>query len=756
MLGLVGASAAHAATPVGGYAEQTYANVKMGVGMDFAPDGRLFVAGKTGVVQVVKPDGTVSTLLDISSHVNSQVDRGLTGIAVDSAFATNHWLYLLYTYEPGGGDASGPKTTRLTRVTVNTNNTVANPSSPETIILGSYKPSLFDQACPAPSNTTDCIPADGVSHVGGTVRSAPDGTLWVGNGDGTFSATNAPDPFRTFDTASYAGKILHISRSGRGLAGHPFCPGTNDLTQVCTKVYATGFRNPFRFDFASQGGLWAGDVGEGQHEELDHVTGGGNYGWPCYEGGDHFAPRANNSKCQALYAKEGTPDGMRGATYMYDHEPGHGAVILGGPELHSAAYPDLDGDVMFGDIDLGFLDRLSFDESGTPTRHPFATGYGGVDMRVGPDGLLYTANFFNITRFAPVDGNRPPVARATATPPYGEAPLHVTLDAGASSDPDGDALTYSWDFGDGSADAAGAQAGHDYAAGTYDATVTVSDPSGASDTATVTVRSGVQAPSLLVDGPDTYRDGDPVTLTAAASDAAGHDLSPAVQWHVELRHNDHTHVLTDATGPSVTFTPLRDHDTDAHYEVAASVTDDAGLVTTRATRLDGETAPVEITLEPEGAPGLFSYGALDYPWPLTRRSVIGFRTILAAPRTVTYNGQVLAFNWWSDDPRISHEVTVPPQGLQIHAKYARDPKPPETTITGAQGLYRTATPSFTFSASEPATFQCRADQRPWVACTSGWKTPALTNGNHQVSVRAIDWSGNVDATPATKSFTVLA
>ena len=39
--------------------------------------------------------------------------------------------------------------------------------------------------CPAPSNTVDCIPADSDSHSIGTVRSAPDGTLWVGNGDGS-------------------------------------------------------------------------------------------------------------------------------------------------------------------------------------------------------------------------------------------------------------------------------------------------------------------------------------------------------------------------------------------------------------------------------------------------------------------------------------------------------------------------------------------------------------------------------------------
>jgi hypothetical protein len=87
-----------------------------------------------------------------------------------------------------------------------------------------------------------------------------------------------------------------------------------------------------------------------------------------------------------------------------------------------------------------------------------------------------------------------------------------------------------------------------------------------------------------------------------------------------------------------------------------------------------------------------------------------------------------------------------------------DTTAPNTTITsGPTGTTTDNTPTFTFSASESGSaFQCRLDSGAWVACTSPWTTTALTDGMHGIAVRAIDAAGNVDATPATQSFTVAA
>ena len=95
------------------------------------------------------------------------------------------------------------------------------------------------------------------------------------------------------------------------------------------------------------------------------------------------------------------------------------------------------------------------------------------------------------------DGNAPPIANFTTTPANGDAPLDVNFDASTSTD-DGGIISYSWTFGDDS-NSTGVTTSHNYAtAGTYTATLTITDDEGKStNTDRIITVNDPNAPTLL-------------------------------------------------------------------------------------------------------------------------------------------------------------------------------------------------------------------------------------------------------------------
>ena len=85
--------------------------------------------------------------------------------------------------------------------------------------------------------------------------------------------------------------------------------------------------------------------------------------------------------------------------------------------------------------------------------------------------------------------------------------------------------------------------------------------------------------------------------------------------------------------------------------------------------------------------------------------------------------------------------------------WAVDTTAPVTTITdGPDALTKLTTASFTFTADEPATFECALDSDMFSECRTEYA--GLTDGQHRLQVRATDAAGNTDATPASYSWTV--
>ncbi|MFH1723998.1 MAG: PKD domain-containing protein [Elusimicrobiota bacterium] len=127
------------------------------------------------------------------------------------------------------------------------------------------------------------------------------------------------------------------------------------------------------------------------------------------------------------------------------------------------------------------------------------------EAQVGADGRVYVADNHNhrVQVFAPPVTNRPPVAEAgpDQTALVGES---VHFDGSGSSDPDGSIVSYEWDFGDGSENAAGANVSHPYSqAGIFTVTLTVTDDQG--DTGTDTALATAQ--DFCPDDPDKVEPG---------------------------------------------------------------------------------------------------------------------------------------------------------------------------------------------------------------------------------------------------------
>jgi glucose/arabinose dehydrogenase len=569
-----------------GFSLETVAQVEQPVGLAFAPDGRMFIWQRHGVVRVFKNGSLVpGSFIDISGRVNTEVDRGMLGLALDLDASGNGYVYLFYSSEEDAGRVgSGPdaRSAHLIRVR-------ANPAAPDVALAGSEE--LILGSCDGtPDGGPHCIKLEKRTHANDDIHFSPDGKLFVSIGDSADFEHADVLAFNSQSLDSYNGKLLRLNPDGSAPTDNPFYdPAAPD--SVRSRVYSYGLRNPFRFTFhPATGEPYIGDVGWNNWEEVNRGR-GANFGWPCYEG---------NQK-QPDYQDLALPDGRKPCAelpeqavtppfYTYHHTlaqaPDVGSSVTGGPFYTATQFPEkFRGNLFIGDFANKWISRIVVNPDGSYGQSVrFANEVGPVvDLKVGPDGALYYVDFFGGAVRRIVYDQRHPVARASAAPTFGQSPLAVQFSSEGSHDPGGSALRYRWEFGDGATSEL-PNPSHVYVAATptvFTAKLTVTNAQNlSSPPAEVKITLGSSPPTAKITLPfdgTRVRAGDHINYTGAASDP-DETISPSqMSWQVLLHHNTHTHPQLDGVGQAGSFT-VAAHDAGLfYYEIVLTVTDSTGL-----------------------------------------------------------------------------------------------------------------------------------------------------------------------------------
>lgn len=176
----------------------------------------------------------------------------------------------------------------------------------------------------------------------------------------------------------------------------------------------------------------------------------------------------------------------------------------------------------------------------------------------------------------------PPVAKATATGTSGVAPLSVSFDATGSSDPQGYALTFTWDFGDGST-GSGSTIQHSYQKhGTYSATVAVNDSHN-------TTTSSAIAVAVTAAAPTTSNTSATLNVWGVAASSVTGQITASDRESLPLSYS----VATQATSGTASITSFGQYT----YSVPGHVTTASGTFTVQVSNgLTTANATVQVAL----------------------------------------------------------------------------------------------------------------------------------------------------------------
>jgi glucose/arabinose dehydrogenase/PKD repeat protein len=412
------------------------------------------------------------------------------------------------------------------------------------------------------------------------------------------------------------GKILRITPTPDGKYSIP--PGnlwTPDKGRP--EIYVMGNRNPFRIALDPENDwLYWGEVGPDAaengdaletrgprgYDEFNQAKQAGFFGWPyCIADNKpyvayNFQTQTSGAKFDCSAPRNDSPHSTgekalppaQPAWISYSYGSGQYPALgtVGGrTAVMGAVYRwkaggsinklprHYDGSKFLMEYSRGWINEARTDEQGAiQSVAPFLPGQTWkelVSMRISPNGVMYVAQYGGDSTVYRVNyigsNNQPPVAVASASVDSGPTPLNVQFSSAGSSDPEGKALTFAWDFqSDGTVDSSEANPSFAFTTpGSFNVKLTVSDGQAmnATASASVNVVAGNTRPVVSITSPPAgafVKQGQVVDFALSVSDAedgstANGIACSSVTSTPALGHDIHEHDGVPATGCSGSF-----------------------------------------------------------------------------------------------------------------------------------------------------------------------------------------------------------
>jgi len=286
-----------------------------------------------------------------------------------------------------------------------------------------------------------------------------------------------------------------------------------------------------------------------------------------------------------------------------------GNCSIGGGWYTNPDFPSAFRNVYFhADYGEQWIKMFTFDGNNQPTAvQTFASGAGGLVFATSDPvngGLYYIPWTSGIMRVrATTPNNQPPTAGVSSDKSYGPSPLAVQFTGSGSTDPEGTVLSYSWNFGDGSAASTLANPSHTFTAPggvatLYTVTLTVQDAGGLKSTNSLRISVNNTPPQVTITSPTNGSkyslSGDTIShCTATIHDDEQSPNELTCTWQTFLHHNEHEHAdppVNDCVTSTV-LSPVGCDGETYYYRVVLKVTDPHGLSTTQEVRVYPDCPP---------------------------------------------------------------------------------------------------------------------------------------------------------------------